>query len=191
MVMRRGAVCCLPSCIRMQALQIRLRGAICFDVNQAGRIKFDVVRIDDYIHPFQRPQFLDLRGRKCCLRCATSPHYHHLANLALAQLLQRMVGDIGFLHGIRRQDQHARHIHRDVAVADHDGPLTGEVNGQIAIIRMPIIPAYERESWKGIGQLFARDAHTSISLCANRIDDLIVELLEFRMMDIDTISTIN
>ena len=108
--------------------------------------------------------------------------------LALAQLLQRMVGDIGFQQRIRGQDQHACHIHRDVA--DHDGPLTGEVDGQIAIVRVPIIPANKRGGRKGIGQIFTRDAHPSISLGANRIDDLIVELLELLMMDINTIGDV-
>jgi hypothetical protein len=48
----------------MQALQVGLRCAIFFYINQAGRIKFDVLRIDDHIHPFKLPQFLDLCGRK-------------------------------------------------------------------------------------------------------------------------------
>ena len=56
---------------------------------------------------------------------------------------------------------------------------------------MPIIPTNKRESWKGIGQLFTRDAHTSISLGTNCIDDLIVELLEFWMMDINAIGDIS
>src|SRR5690242_14867417 len=55
---------------------------------------------------------------------------------------------------------------------------------------MPIIPANKRESWKGIGQLFTGDAHESISLDTNRIDDLIVELLELFMMDINTVGDV-
>src|SRR5437667_12361617 len=55
---------------------------------------------------------------------------------------------------------------------------------------MTIIPANKRDSWKVIGQLFTVDAHTSISLGTNRIDDLIVELLYFFMMDINTIGDI-
>src|SRR5260370_24991318 len=55
---------------------------------------------------------------------------------------------------------------------------------------MAIIPANKRGSWKAIGQLFTGDAHMSISLGTNRIDDLIVELLYFFMMDINTVSDI-
>src|SRR2546421_7043053 len=55
---------------------------------------------------------------------------------------------------------------------------------------MTIIPANKRDSWKVIGQLFTGDAHTSISLGTHRIDDLIVELLYFFMMDINTIGDI-
>src|SRR6266516_6756456 len=55
---------------------------------------------------------------------------------------------------------------------------------------MTIIPANKRDSWKAIGQLFTGDAHTSISLGTHRIDDLIVELLYFFMMDINTICDI-
>ena len=52
------------SCILMQALQVGFRCAIFFYINQACRIKFDIVWIDDHIHTFKLPQFLDLRGRK-------------------------------------------------------------------------------------------------------------------------------
>src|ERR1700746_2646681 len=55
---------------------------------------------------------------------------------------------------------------------------------------MTIIPANKRNSWKVIGQLFTGDAHTSISLGHNRIDDLIVELLYFFMMDINAVGDI-
>src|SRR5438876_10600868 len=55
---------------------------------------------------------------------------------------------------------------------------------------MTIIPANKRDSWKVIGQLFTVDAHTSIRLGTHRIDDLIVELIYFFMMDINTIGDI-
>src|SRR5690242_21844719 len=55
---------------------------------------------------------------------------------------------------------------------------------------MPIVPANKRESRKGIRQLLTRDTHPSISLGTNCIDDLIVELLEFLMMDIDTVGDV-
>src|SRR5260370_9463814 len=55
---------------------------------------------------------------------------------------------------------------------------------------MTIIPANKRGSWKAIGQFFTGDAHMSISLGTNSIDDLIVELLQFFMMDINTVCDI-
>ena len=55
---------------------------------------------------------------------------------------------------------------------------------------MTIIPANKRDSWKAIGQILTGDAHTPISLGTNSIDDLIVELLYFFMMDINTVCDI-
>ncbi len=55
---------------------------------------------------------------------------------------------------------------------------------------MTVIPANKRDCWKAIGQIFPWYAHASVSLGADSIDDLIVELLQFPMMDINTVCDI-
>ena len=173
-----------------QVLEIRLRRAVFLDLCLAGRVELDVLRIDDHVHAFEPSQLPELRGRERGLRCAASPQHHDLADPALAQPLQRMVGDVGLAQGIRGDDQHACDIHCDIAIADDDGPLAGQVDRQIAVIRMAVVPADERDGWKAVVQILSGDAHTPIGLGTDGIDDLIVEPLQFLVMDLDTVGDV-
>src|SRR4029453_5290571 len=78
-----------------QVLQVRLRRAVLLGLCLAGRVELDVFRIDDPGHAFETSQFPELRGRERGLRRAASPHHHDLADPAMAQPLQRMVGEVG------------------------------------------------------------------------------------------------
>jgi hypothetical protein len=112
-----------------QVLQVGLRRAAFPDLGLADRVDLDVLRIDDHVHAFEPSQFPELRGRKRGLRRATSPQHHDLADPALAQPLQRMVGDIRLLQRIRGYDQHACHIHGDIAIADDESRWSSANDG--------------------------------------------------------------
>src|SRR4029450_9358466 len=73
---------------------------------------------------------------------------------------------------------------------DEDGPVAGQVAGQIAVMSMAVVPADERDGWKAVMQILSGDAHTPIGLGTDGIDDLIVEPLQFLMMDVDTVGDV-
>src|SRR5215218_8193443 len=55
---------------------------------------------------------------------------------------------------------------------------------------MAVVPADERDGWKAVEQILSRDAHTPIGLGTDGIDDLIVEPLQFLVMDVDTVGDV-
>ncbi len=75
------------------------------------------------------------------LRGTTPTQQHDLADVAAAQSLQCVVGDIGLRQvvGVHRQD--ARDVERDVAVSDDHRPLAGKVEGAVGVVGMPVYQA--------------------------------------------------
>jgi hypothetical protein len=55
---------------------------------------------------------------------------------------------------------------------------------------MAVVPADERDGWKAVEQILSGDAHTPIGLGTDGIDDLIVEPLQFLVMDVDTVGDV-
>ena len=55
---------------------------------------------------------------------------------------------------------------------------------------MAVVPADERNGWKAVEQILSRDAHTPIGLGTDGIDDLIIEQLQFLVMDVDTVGDV-
>ena len=55
---------------------------------------------------------------------------------------------------------------------------------------MTVVPADERDCRKAVGKVFARYAHAPVSLSANGIDDLMVELFQFPMVEINSVGDI-
>src|SRR5215207_10770064 len=55
---------------------------------------------------------------------------------------------------------------------------------------MAVVPADERDGWKAVAQILSRDTHTPIGLGPDGIDDLIIEPLQFLVMDLDTVGDV-
>ena len=63
----------------------------------------------------------------------------------------------------------------DVAVADHDGALGGhEVDLQVGVVGMAVVPADELGGGVRAGQVFAGDAERAVQRRAGRVDDRVV-----------------
>jgi hypothetical protein len=69
--------------------------------------------------------------------------------------MQRVVGDVGALELGRSERQHPGHIRRDVTVADHDGALSGEIDVELSIVRMAVVPGDELRGWEAAREVLA------------------------------------
>ena len=70
---------------------------------------------------------------------------------AVVQRLQRVIGDVGRGEHVRIGDQDARHVQRDVAVADHDGPPARNVGCDLLEVRVRVVPADEVDGGDAAG----------------------------------------
>jgi len=74
-----------------------------------------------------------------------------------------MVGGVGGRELLGGEDEHPRYVHRDVAVADHDGALARhQVHLEIGVVRVAVVPADELRRRVRAVEVFARDAQRPI-----------------------------
>ncbi len=133
--------------------------------------------IDDHRRVRERGELAQLgRGVGRLGRAATAED-HDLADGSADELVQRMVGDVGLAQLGLGQHQHAGDVQRDVAVADHDGPMAGQVEVMVGAVGMPVVPGDEVGGRLAAVELLAGDVEASPDRRARRVDDR-VEVLE-------------
>ena len=81
-----------------------------------------------------------------------------------------MVRDVGALELGRAEQQHPRHIGRHVAVPDDDGALRREVEHEVAVVRMAVVPSHELGSRPAPRQVLAGDPERLVGLRAGGVD---------------------
>ncbi len=103
----------------------------------------ELVGVDDHVRVGELAELEQLGVGEGRLLGAAAGDHEDLADLAAPQLLERVVGDVGERELVMGEDQHARDVQRDVAGADHDRALAGEVEAQVAEVGMAVVPADE------------------------------------------------
>ena len=103
--------------------------------------------------------------------------------------LDRVVGGVGLAQLVVGQRQHPGDVHRDVAVADHDRALAGEVELVVGVVGVGVVPADEGGGGVAAGQVLAGDAELAVGLAADREDDRVVEPLE--VLDLDVVADLD
>ncbi len=91
-----------------------------------------------------------------------------------------MLRDVGVLQLIHRLRQHACHVHRHVADADHHRHLAVQAKVDVAVIGMCVVPADKRSGRETAVQVLARNVHFPVGFRAVRVDDRVVVLLHLR-----------
>ncbi len=86
-------------------------------------VQVDLAGLHPRFDAVQAPQLAQLGARERRLRGTAPAEHDDLLDAALAQRLEGVIGHVGALELARAQREHARHVRRDVAVADHDGAL--------------------------------------------------------------------
>ena len=100
-----------------------------------------------------------------------------------------MVGGVGLAQLVVGQGEHPGDVHRHVAVADHHGPLAGEVELVVGVVGVGVVPADEGGGGVAAGQVLAGDAELAVGLAADREDDRVVEPLE--VLDLDVVADLD
>ncbi len=89
--------------------------------------------------------------------------------------LERVVGGVGRRELLGREHEHARDVERDVAVADHHRALGREqVELEVGVVGVAVVPADELGRRVRAGQLFAGDAQRPVRRRAGGVDDRVV-----------------
>ena len=96
----------------------------------------------------------------------------------LGKHLEGVVADVGDGELLAGEAEHPGDVHGDVAVADHDRALAGEVEDEVAVVGMAVVPADEVGRRPAPGEVLAGDAAAPVGLGADRIDDGVVVLGE-------------
>ena len=139
-----------------------LRGgdlALALDRARAVGVELHVLGVDDHVGVGQLAQLAQLGVGERGLGGPAAADDHDLLDRALGHHLDRVVGGVGDLELLARQHEHARDVHGHVAVADHHGALAGEVELEVAEVRVAVVPGDELGGGPAAGQVLARDAH--------------------------------
>src|SRR5947209_17174749 len=98
-----------------------------------------------------------LGARERRLRRAAPPEHDDLLDPALPQRLERMVGDVCALELAWTEREHARHVRSDVSVADHDRTPSRQVELELAVVGVAVVPGDELGGCPASGQILAGD----------------------------------
>ena len=148
----------------------RREGAVLGEPLGGQRVELDFRRVHPQVHAVHPPELTQLGTRERGLRGPAPPEHDHLLDPALPQRVERVVGDVGARELVGAQGQHARDVGRDVAVADHHRSASGEVELEVAVVRMAVVPGHELGGGPAAGQVLARDAERLVRLGAGRVD---------------------
>ncbi len=150
----------------------------------AHRIEFEVGVVDDDVHPGEVAECEELRIAVRGLRRAASAEQDDLADVALPQRLQSVVGDVGARQFVDVHGEDPRDIEGDVAVADDDGAFAGQIEGAVGVVGVAVVPGDELGGGVAAGQVLARDPESAVGRRTGRIDHGVVMLEQFGVSDV-------
>jgi hypothetical protein len=123
------------------------------------------------VHAVHVAQLAQLGARERRLRGTTPAEHDDGLDAAGAQRLEGVVGDVRALQLTVAAREHPGHVGRDVAVADHDGLPDGQIELEIAVVGVAVVPGDELRGGPAPLQLLAGDAQRLVGLRACGVDD--------------------
>ena len=148
------------------------------ELGLARRIELEVGRVDDDVRAGELAELTDLNRRPGCLHGAAAPDHEDLADPGLVDRLDRRVRCVRRCELVGREREHPCDVERDVSVPDHDRPLRGQVERELLIVRVTVVPGDELGCGPRAGQVLTRNSEPAIGLRADGVDDGAVELCE-------------
>ncbi len=107
-----------------------------------------------------------------------------LADARLGERLERVVGHVRHGELVAGQREHAGDVCRHVAVPDHHRALAGEVELEVAVVGVAVVPGDELGGGPAAGQVLAGDAHAAVGLGADRVEDGVIAGQQVRVGDV-------
>ncbi|SKY16312.1 Uncharacterised protein [Mycobacteroides abscessus subsp. abscessus] len=150
------------------------------------RVECELVRIDDHVDAVDLTQREELTVGVGRLRDPASPEEHHLANVRLAERCEGVIGDVGLGEVVGIGHQNAGDVERDVAVADDDRALAGQIEAEVGEVGMTVVPGDELGRRHRTRQVLAGDTEPLVRWGSDRIDDGVVAGGEFVVADVFT-----
>jgi hypothetical protein len=173
-------------CEFAQQLDVLARGerAFLFQPLARDRVERDVAAAHlegDSVHVSKLAQFC---ARERRLRGTAPAEHDDFLDPALPQRLERVVGYVASLQLARAPREHARDVRRDVPVADHHRPAGRQIEVELAVVRMSVVPGDELRRGPAAGEVLARDPERFVRLRSGRVDDGVVVLRELAVRDV-------
>jgi hypothetical protein len=91
-----------------------------------------------------------------------------------------VVGNVGGGELVRSAAEYSRDVDRDIADADHDGPLAVEIEVVIDEVGMAVEPGHELGRGVAAAKVLPRDAQSPVRLRPRREDALVIKALDVR-----------
>src|SRR4029079_2587304 len=95
------------------------------------------------LHTVEAAKLAQLGAREGRLRRAAPAEDDDLLDPALAEGLESVVGDVGARELVGAEREHPRDVRSDVPVADHDSSPPRQVELELAVVRMAVVPGHE------------------------------------------------
>ena len=171
-----GAALGLSDGIALQDLDLPYKLAIVarVELGLAERIQRHLVGPHDHVRVGHLADFLDLGVGERRLCRAAAAEQEHLPDTALAQGIERVIGDVGGFELFGRAHEHACDVDGDVADAHDRSALHGQIELARTVVRVPVVPGDEFCRWMASREVFARNAHAPVGLRAGGEHNLVI-----------------
>jgi hypothetical protein len=136
---------------------------------------FELRRVDLHVGAGELAHLLQLLRRPRRLRRPAAADDDDLLQRGLGDRLDRGIRRVRRRELVRRQREHARDVERDVAVADHNGPLGVQVELELLEVGMAVVPGDELGGRPRPGQVLAGNPEPAVGLRADGVDHGVVE----------------
>jgi hypothetical protein len=149
-------------------------GRLALDERLGERVELGVAGVDEDVGVRHFAQLEQLGIGEGGLRRAAAAHDDDLLDVRLREHVERVVRHVGPGELVAGEGEHAGNVGGNVAVADDDRALRGEVELEVAELRVAVVPGHELGGGPAAGQVLAGDAHAAIGLGADRVDHGVV-----------------
>jgi hypothetical protein len=112
-------------------------------LGRARSVELEVFCVDDHVCAAELAELLQLRGRERRLGGTAAAEHHDLVDSGGDDRSGRALGDVGRIELRLRAREDARDVDRDVAVPDHDRAVVREVELEVLVVGVAVVPGDE------------------------------------------------
>src|SRR5918995_71389 len=170
----------------VQDLDVLARGdaGLRLEVGAAELVELELRRVDVDVGVNHLAQLAQLGVRERGLHRPAATEDDDLLDRAAGERVDRVIGGVGDGELVARQREHPRHVRGDVAVPDHDRALAREVELEVCVVGVGVVPADKSGRRPAPGEVFAGDPKMAVGLGAVGVDHGLVALGELGWRDV-------